>query len=248
MDLRPTVLEYQKPKPRTANRFSKSSLHLFMMNSPLDKKTWQNDINTQICLTLSLLLVCTYPFFNPVVISKLLGSTADMAQEERRILVAVDEGEESLHALSWCLKNLLFQNSKDALILLYVKPPRVVYSTFDGTGYLFSSDVTAAMERYGQEVADVVLEKAMKLCNSVEKVITCYDKVYLVETRVENGDPRDVICEMVQKLGADVLVMGSHGYGLIKRAFLGSVSNHCAQNAKCPVLIVKKPKPAVGNQ
>lgn len=38
-----------------------------------------------------------------------------------------------------------------------------------------------------------------------------------VETRVENGDPRDVICEMVQKLGADVLVMGSHGYGLIKR-------------------------------
>jgi len=38
-----------------------------------------------------------------------------------------------------------------------------------------------------------------------------------VETRVENGDPRDVICDMVQKLGADILVMGSHGYGLIKR-------------------------------
>lgn len=57
-----------------------------------------------------------------------------MAQEERRILVAVDEGEESLHALSWCLKNLVLQNSKDTLILLYVKPPRVVYSTFDGTG------------------------------------------------------------------------------------------------------------------
>ncbi|XP_027935228.1 universal stress protein A-like protein [Vigna unguiculata] len=161
-----------------------------------------------------------------------------MAQEERRILVAVDEGEESLHALSWCLENLVLQNSKDTLILLYVKPPRVVYSTFDGTGYLFSSDITAAMERYGQEVADVVLEKAKKLCNNIEKV----------ETRVENGDPRDVICEMVQKLGADVLVMGSHGYGLIKRAFLGSVSNHCAQNAKCPVLIVKKPKPAIGNQ
>lgn len=27
------------------------------------------------------------------------------------------------------------------------------------------------------------------------------------------------------------------------RAFLGSVSNHCAQNVTCPVLIVKKPKP-----
>lgn len=55
-------------------------------------------------------------------------------EEERRILVAVDEGEESMYALSWCLKNLSFQNSKDTLILLYVKPPRVTYSAFDGTG------------------------------------------------------------------------------------------------------------------
>ena len=38
-----------------------------------------------------------------------------------------------------------------------------------------------------------------------------------VETRIEHGDPRDVICQMTAKLGADVLVMGSHGYGLIKR-------------------------------
>jgi len=30
------------------------------------------------------------------------------------------------------------------------------------------------------------------------------------------------------------------------RAFLGSVSNHCAQNVKCPVLIVKKPKSTAG--
>lgn len=63
-----------------------------------------------------------------------------------------------------------------------------------------------------------------------------------VETKVESGDPRDVICEAAEKVAADVLVMGSHGYGVIKRAFLGSVSNHCAQKAKCPVLIVKKPK------
>ncbi|KAJ1425513.1 UspA [Sesbania bispinosa] len=156
--------------------------------------------------------------------------------ERRRIMVAIDEGEESLYALSWCLKNLLFQDSKDSLILLYVKPPRAVYSAFDGTGYLFSSDITATMERYSQQVADSVLEKAKRLCNNIENV----------ETKVENGDPRDVICQMVQRLGVDILVMGSHGYGVIKRAFLGSVSNYCAQNVKCPVLIVKKPKSNAG--
>lgn len=38
-----------------------------------------------------------------------------------------------------------------------------------------------------------------------------------METRIENGDPRDVICHLVEQLGADILVMGSRGYGLIKR-------------------------------
>ncbi|KAI9107072.1 hypothetical protein K1719_022600 [Acacia pycnantha] len=157
-------------------------------------------------------------------------------KKERRILVAVDEGEESMHALSWCLNNLVHPDSDDTLILLYSKPPRPVYSAIDGPGgYLFSADVTAAIERYGDQVACSVMEKAKKLCADLQPQVK-------VETKVESGDPRDVICEAAEKLAADVLVMGSHGYGVIKRAFLGSVSNHCAQKAKCPVLIVKKPK------
>jgi nucleotide-binding universal stress UspA family protein len=37
------------------------------------------------------------------------------------------------------------------------------------------------------------------------------------ETKVETEDARDIICEQVEKLQADILVMGSHGYGTIKR-------------------------------
>ncbi|KAK9050342.1 hypothetical protein SSX86_009531 [Deinandra increscens subsp. villosa] len=157
---------------------------------------------------------------------------------ERKILVAIDEGEESTYALSWCLKNFVSENSKDILVLLYVKPPHVVYSALDGTGYLFSQDIIATMDKYRNEVAETVIEKAKKLCkDSLQDV--------KVETRVEIGDPRDVICDVAEKMGVDMVVVGSHGYGLIKRAFLGSVSNHCAQNSKCPVLIVKRPKNSV---
>lgn len=60
--------------------------------------------------------------------------------------------------------------------------------------------------------------------------------------KVERGDARYVICDAVEKLGCYMLVIGSHGYGAIKRTFLGSVSDYCAHNANCPVLIVKKPK------
>ncbi|XP_075511066.1 universal stress protein PHOS34-like [Primulina tabacum] len=160
-----------------------------------------------------------------------------MAEERgRKILVAVDEGDESAYALSWCLKNFLCdRNPKDTIVLLYAKPGRVVYTSMDATGYLFSPDVIATVERYGNEVAHFVIDKAKEVCKELNDQIK-------VETMVEQGDPRDVICEVADKLNVDCLVMGSHGYGVIKRAFLGSVSNHCAQNVKCPVLVVKKPK------
>nr|ACU18484.1 unknown [Glycine max] len=133
-------------------------------------------------------------------------------------------------------RTFLFKIPKTPLFSYTSSPLESLIQPSMAQDIFFASDITATMERYSQQVADCVLEKAMKLCKNIENV----------ETRVENGDPRDVICQMVQKLGADVLVMGSHGYGLIKRAFLGSVSNHCAQNVKCPVLIVKKPKPTAG--
>ncbi|KAL5989461.1 hypothetical protein ACLOJK_010353 [Asimina triloba] len=58
-----------------------------------------------------------------------------------------------------------------------------------------------------------------------------------VETVTEVGDPREVICEAVEKLNVDLLILGSDGRTAIQRAFLGSVSNYCVQNGKCPVLI-----------
>lgn len=155
----------------------------------------------------------------------------------RKILVAVDEGEESMYALSWALTNII--SSKDTILLLHAKIPRAIHTTLDGTGYLFSSDIMASMEKYHNDVAQGVIEKAKRLCKDLHDV--------KVETRVENGDPRDVICEVVEKLGVDVLVMGTHSYGIIKRALLGSVSNYCAHKVRCPVLIVKKPKPAPAN-
>lgn len=160
------------------------------------------------------------------------------AMEERRIVVAVDQSEESIYALRWCLGNLIHSTGegdavRNTLILLYARPPPPAFSLLDGAGYVFSDEVIASIEKYGKDLADSVMEKAQNICKDYRNI--------KVEAKVAVGDARDVICEMVQKLGADLLVIGSHGYGLIKRALLGSVSDHCARNAKCPVLIVKRP-------
>ena len=57
--------------------------------------------------------------------------------------------------------------------------------------------------------------------------------------RVEHGDPAETICEVARTGGFDVIVVGSHGAGFLKRAFLGSVSQDVLRHAPCPVLIVR---------
>ncbi|MEI4872731.1 universal stress protein, partial [Klebsiella pneumoniae] len=80
---------------------------------------------------------------------------------EKRILVAVDESEESMQALSWCLVNLFPQNSKTTLVLLYVKPPPPVYSSLDATEFLFArEDAIETMEKYGKDLATSVMNRA----------------------------------------------------------------------------------------
>ena len=64
---------------------------------------------------------------------------AEEAENERRVLVAVDEGDESMYALSWCLNNLVF--SKNTLILLYVNPPRGDYMPFETAAALDDPEI-----------------------------------------------------------------------------------------------------------
>ncbi|KAL6978317.1 hypothetical protein U1Q18_019987 [Sarracenia purpurea var. burkii] len=156
----------------------------------------------------------------------------------RRIVVAVDESEESMYALSWCLSNLFSDNTDsetNTLVLLYVKPPAPVYSSLDAAGYLFAGDVIANIEKYSRDLCNSVMTRA-------EEVYRDFNAGIKVEKKVGSGDAKDVICIAVEKLEADMLVMGTHDYGFLKRALLGSVSNHCTKHAKCPLVVVKRPK------
>jgi len=46
------------------------------------------------------------------------------------------------------------------------------------------------------------------------------------------------LVEVARKVEADLLVVGSHGKGPMKRLFLGSVSEGVLRRAPCPVLVV----------
>lgn len=62
-----------------------------------------------------------------------------------------------------------------------------------------------------------------------------------LETWVTVGVPDDAIVRLARELGADLIILGSHGRTGFTRLLLGSVAERVIGTAPCPVLVVKKP-------
>ncbi len=57
-------------------------------------------------------------------------------------------------------------------------------------------------------------------------------------TAVAVGAPANEIAHYAEEHGADVIVLGSHGHGVVRRFLLGSVAYKVVREAPCAVLIV----------
>ncbi len=59
------------------------------------------------------------------------------------------------------------------------------------------------------------------------------------EIRILAGEPGAAICQLAAELSAEAIVVGTRGRGRLKRALLGSVSDHVVRNAPCSVVVTK---------
>ncbi len=64
----------------------------------------------------------------------------------------------------------------------------------------------------------------------------------VVGTHVVEGDPATEILNMADKLDSDIIIMGTHGKGVLSHAFLGSVSEKVLRRIRKPVFIIPLPK------
>jgi nucleotide-binding universal stress UspA family protein len=59
------------------------------------------------------------------------------------------------------------------------------------------------------------------------------------ETVVREGDPVDIVSDTARDADASLIVVGSHGWGALRRLVFGSVSTSLLHHAPCPVLVVR---------
>jgi nucleotide-binding universal stress UspA family protein len=88
-------------------------------------------------------------------------------------------------------------------------------------------------ERYVPDASQATIDELLQ----VIKEELGEQPAVLVQAQVKQGRPAKVLID--ESAGADLLVVGSRGHGGFAGLLLGSVGQHVAAYAKCPVTVVR---------
>ena len=141
------------------------------------------------------------------------------------VICCTDGSEESAQALVAGIA--LLEPGLTPLIVTVVQPDDMTLVTGSGlAGGTMSQQEYEAFRRAREDEAEHILEAAKRATG-----------LTAAETRTVLGVPGPALCDLAGELGARAIVMGTRGRGGLKRAVLGSVSDHVVRNAPCPVVV-----------
>jgi len=91
------------------------------------------------------------------------------------------------------------------------------------------------------EEMDVALRKQARniVDQAIAKLKPKLNKTISLDAQIVPGSPRTAILDEAEEWGADLIVVGSHGYRAWERFLLGSVSQSMVSHAKCSVEVVR---------
>jgi nucleotide-binding universal stress UspA family protein len=113
--------------------------------------------------------------------------------------------------------------------LVHVLEPEPTY-----TAYGFTPDEFPAIHTFQEEARKRSLEKLEEAAKGLPDGLTA--TVELAE-----GSPLQALIDYCKQIAADLLIVGSHGHGVMATLLLGSVAEGIVRKALLPVLVVPAP-------
>jgi nucleotide-binding universal stress UspA family protein len=140
----------------------------------------------------------------------------EQAAKSRVVVVGIDGSAASFEALEWAAHQADMTNASLEIVMTWNWPMTYGWAVPIPEGYDPEQDVRKALEQVETDVR------------------TKHAKIEIT-ARVLQGHPAQILVE--ESKGADLLVVGSRGHGEFVGMVIGSVSEYCATNAHCPVLV-----------
>ncbi len=162
-----------------------------------------------------------------------------MIPDINKILYATDLSESARYAFGYAAD--LAAKYKAKLTILYVME-NLNYTSEVQVGEMVGRETWEELKRQKQEyLIQKIQARVETFCT---EMATLHDSYQLLgqNIRIERGNPQEVILETSQQMGADLIVMGTHGYNILKDAFIGGTARKVVRHSEVPVLVIRLPK------
>lgn len=162
-----------------------------------------------------------------------------MIPKIQKILYSTDLSENSAYAFRYAI-NAAKSHDADIVILHVIeKIPTSARALVDAqVGEEKHKDILRESKAH---VVDRIKERLKIFCDrELKDDPECINKIQSIV--VCEGYPAEEILTKADEMGCDVIIMGTHGKGILTHAFLGSVAERVLRRVKKPVFIIPLPK------
>ena len=160
-----------------------------------------------------------------------------------KILYATDLSRNSAYAFQYATN---MAEKHDALIcILHVleELPESVKAQIED--YLSEEQLGKFHDEQG-ELKETIRKRLNVFCNNVQKEDPqCVFRVASID--VIEGHSVNEILKHAEKESCDLIVMGTHGKGILSHAFLGSVAEKVIRKSRIPVMVIPIPEDEIEN-
>lgn len=162
-----------------------------------------------------------------------------MIPKIKKILYTTDLSTNSAYAMRYALNSARNHDAK--IIMLHVVEEMPATTQMLISAYMNEEKLGHILERNILSVKEQIADRMKKLYEKeLQEEPELRERIASVE--VCEGFPAEEILKKADELECDVIVMGTHGKGFLKNAFLGSTTRRVLRRVRKPVYIIPLPK------
>jgi nucleotide-binding universal stress UspA family protein len=160
-----------------------------------------------------------------------------MVPQIKKILYATDLSRNSYYAFFYAI-DMAKRYDARIVIVHAVEPFRHLY---DESGVGLEERVKQTKKREQEMSIEEIKKRLQDVCKRAEAQVgfACLNLVSKIH--VPLGYPVEEILKAAEDEGCEVIILGTHGKGLLRQTFLGSVAGSVLQRSRKPVFIVPLP-------
>ncbi len=147
----------------------------------------------------------------------------DVRRSERFIVCGVDGSDGARNALSWALAEASRRGCSLHAVTAWM---------WDGVEDLGTPTSPSVAKEQAQEIQEATILAATEGIEDPP----------VIERLLPRQTASEALCQ--ESEGADLLVLGSHGHGLVHDKLVGSTSQRTIHHAPCPVVVIPDPRQA----